>query len=49
MPFDELLDELYDNDSIRSLICVGIYCGKDRKNEYGTARFLDYKGRGARA
>ena len=49
MPFDEMLEELYDNDSIRSLICVGIYCGKDRKNEYGTARFLDYKGRGARA
>ncbi|MBK8608701.1 MAG: esterase [Chitinophagaceae bacterium] len=28
---------------------MGIHCSKDRKNEYGTAKILDYKGRGAKA
>jgi len=49
MCFEEILDELYATGAIRSLLCVGIHCSKDRKNEYGTARLLDYKGRGARA
>ena len=49
MHFDEILDELYEDRSIGSLLCVGIHCSKDRKNEYGTAKILDYKGRGARA
>jgi enterochelin esterase-like enzyme len=49
MHFEEILDELYENNAIRDLFCVGIHCGKDRKNEYGTANVLDYKGRGARA
>ena len=49
MHFDEILDGLYETDSISALLCVGIHCGKDRKNEYGTAKPLDYKGRGARA
>jgi enterochelin esterase-like enzyme len=49
MGFEEILDELYINQSINNLFCVGIHCSKDRKNEYGTAKYLDYKGRGARA
>lgn len=49
MNFDEILDELYDSNEITNLLCVGIHCSKDRKNEYGTAKYLDYKGRGARA
>lgn len=49
MKFDEILDELYKDKVISSLLCVGIHCSKDRKNEYGTAKILDYKGRGARA
>jgi len=49
MHFDEMLDELYENEEISALVCVGIHCSKDRKNEYGTANILDYKGRGARA
>ena len=49
MQFEEILEELYENNSITPLLCVGIHCGKDRKNEYGTAKVLDYKGRGARA
>jgi len=49
MHFEEILDELYEEDAISNLLCVGIHCSKDRKNEYGTAGTLDYKGRGARA
>lgn len=49
MHFDEILDDLYDNNAISALLCVGIHCSADRKNEYGTAKILDYKGRGARA
>jgi enterochelin esterase-like enzyme len=49
MKFDEILDELYKGKEINDLICVGMHCSKDRKNEYGTAKILDYKGRGAKA
>ena len=49
MKYEEILDELYEAKSISNLFCVGIHCSKDRKNEYGTAKYLDYKGRGAKA
>ncbi|MGC4104244.1 alpha/beta hydrolase [Ferruginibacter sp.] len=49
MNFNEILDELYSNDAVSPLFCVGIHCSADRKNEYGTASILDYKGRGAKA
>ena len=49
MPFDQLLDNLYTAGRIEPLFCVGIHCAADRKNEYGTAKVLDYKGRGAKA
>lgn len=49
MKFEDILDDLYESQSISNLFCVGIHCSKDRKNEYGTAKFLDYKGRGAKA
>jgi enterochelin esterase-like enzyme len=49
MRFEEILNELYENKLIKDLFCVGIHCAKDRKNEYGTAKYLDYKGRGAKA
>jgi enterochelin esterase-like enzyme len=49
MPFRKILDELYATDAIRPLLCVGIHCGKERKMEYGTAKLLDYEGRGAKA
>ncbi len=49
MKYEEILEELYEAKSISNLFCVGIHCAKDRKNEYGTARYLDYKGRGAKA
>lgn len=47
MPFDKILTEL--QDQISDLIAVGIYCGADRKMEYGTAYAADFEGRGARA
>ena len=31
------------------MCCIGIHCGPDRRNEYGTVGVADYKGRGARA
>jgi enterochelin esterase-like enzyme len=49
MPFIEMLDELYDQQKITPLFCVGIHCGADRKMEYGIASQPDYLGRGAKA
>jgi len=49
MQFEEILDNMYDKELISPVLCVGLHCSSDRKNEYGTANILDYKGRGARA
>ena len=49
MDFAAILDELYEENEITPLLCVGIHCGPDRRNEYGTANIPDYKGRGAKA
>jgi enterochelin esterase-like enzyme len=49
MHFEDILDKLTGAGGIEPLFCVGIHCGPDRKNEYGTANILDYKGRGAKA
>jgi enterochelin esterase-like enzyme len=49
MKFEDIIEALYQNDEITPLLCVGIHCSADRKNEYGTAEILDYKGRGAKA
>jgi enterochelin esterase-like enzyme len=49
MNFAAILEELYDANTIEPLMVVGIHCSSDRKNEYGTAKILDYKGRGAKA
>jgi enterochelin esterase-like enzyme len=49
MAFEEILAQLYEANAIQPLICIGIHCSADRKNEYGTARILDHKGRGAKA
>ncbi len=49
MQFEQILDSLYAARQISPLFCVGMHCSSDRKNEYGTAHILDYKGRGARA
>jgi enterochelin esterase-like enzyme len=49
MGFDKILEELYAENRIAPLLCVGIHCGTDRRNEYATAKTLDYKGRGTKA
>lgn len=49
MNFEHILEELYVDKKISPLFCVGIHCSADRKNEYGTAKFLDFKGRGTKA
>jgi enterochelin esterase-like enzyme len=49
MQFENILEDLYQNNFISALMCVGIHCGKDRKQEYGTIDVLDYKGRGTKA
>ena len=49
MEFEKILDTIYSSGKIEPVFCVGIHCSGDRKNEYGTANILDYKGRGAKA
>lgn len=49
MPFAEILHQATIDSVITPILCVGIHCAADRKNEYGTADVLDYKGRGAKA
>ena len=47
MKFENILEAL--SGVIVPLLCVGIHCGEDRRNEYGTANALDYLGRGTKA
>lgn len=49
MHFENILQKLYHENEIMPLMCVGFHCSEDRKNEYGTAKIPDYKGRGAKA
>ncbi len=49
MPFDEILNDLWRQQVLEPLFCVGIHCGADRKMEYGTAYSADFEGRGAKA
>ncbi|GAA4340065.1 alpha/beta hydrolase [Flaviaesturariibacter amylovorans] len=49
MPFDTLLNGLMESGQMKPVLCVGVHAGRDRKMEYGTAKVLDFQGRGARA
>ena len=49
MPFEEILNDLLEEEKIQPVLCIGIHCGPERKMEYGTAKQKDYKGRGAKA
>ncbi len=49
MHFEKILERLYKHHQITPLLCIGMHCSGDRKNEYATANFLDYKGRGSKA
>lgn len=49
MGFDKILAAVTARHHLKPLICVGIHCGEDRKNEYGMLASSDYLGRGSRA
>ena len=49
MPFEKILSDLITSKKIEPVLCLGIYCGPDRKNEYGVASQADYMNRGAKA
>jgi enterochelin esterase-like enzyme len=49
MDFGSIIDSLISSESISPVICIGVHCGADRLNEYGTVCTTDYKGRGHRA
>lgn len=49
MHFSSMLNQLLSANEIQPILCAGIHAGKDRKNEYGTAKILDYQGLGAKA
>jgi enterochelin esterase-like enzyme len=49
MNFGELLDELNNENKLEPMMCVGIHCGDDRMNEYGTICQPDYQGYGSKA
>ncbi|MEP6615258.1 MAG: alpha/beta hydrolase-fold protein [Ginsengibacter sp.] len=49
MGFENILEDLYGAQKLKPLLCAGIHCGPDRRNEYGTAAHLDFKGRGSKA
>ncbi len=47
--FQKILEELYAQEELAPLLCVGIHCGKERRLEYGTVSYVDYNGRGIKA
>ncbi|WP_288097047.1 alpha/beta hydrolase-fold protein [Hydrotalea sp.] len=49
MPLQEQLNLLYIQNKLMPVLCIGIYCGEERKREYGTAYSADYLGRGNKA
>ncbi len=49
MPFDEIFGQMLEHEIIDPVLCVGVYCGTDRRMEYGVVAQKDYKGRGAKA
>lgn len=49
MHFGKMVNELMASGQVRPIVCAGIYAGKDRKHEYGTAGITDFAGRGSKA
>jgi enterochelin esterase-like enzyme len=49
MPFTTIITELIEASDIEPIFCIGVHCGNDRRNEYGTAYSADYQGLGAKA
>jgi enterochelin esterase-like enzyme len=49
MDFEGMLNDLWAARSVQPLIAVGIYCGPDRKLEYGTAFSQNFRAQGSKA
>lgn len=49
MGFLPMLEDMLASEKLRSLFCVCIHAGKDRRSEYGTVCRPDYAGRGAKS
>lgn len=49
MDFPSIINRLYTDDLLQPILCVGIHCSANRREEYGVASTLDYKGRGTLA
>lgn len=49
MHFSSLLEGLLETNQVQPLLCVGIHAAPDRKVEYGTAKVMDFAGRGSMA
>ncbi len=49
MKFEDIIDKLYKDKEISPVLCVGIHCSADRRQEYGTIGVPDYMGRGSKA
>ena len=49
MPFAVMLSGLIADGAVQPLFCAGIHAGAERRMEYGTAKYTDYEGRGAKA
>lgn len=49
MSFSTILEAFMASGNTVPLFCVGIYCGAERKREYGTAYAADFEKRGDRA
>lgn len=45
----QILQDLYYEEKVQPVLCVGIHAGAERKMEYGVASEPDYQGRGAKA
>src|SRR5690242_20274049 len=48
MDFKNILQSLSEKNEIKPLLFVGIHCGPDRRNEYGTSGHLNDKGLGTK-
>jgi enterochelin esterase-like enzyme len=47
--FLDMLQQMTARNEIEEMVVIGIHCGDDRINEYGTAAISDYKSRGSKA
>ena len=49
MNFGGMYHALTSAGKLKAVVCIGIHCGPDRRQEYGTHTTTDYAGRGNKA